>query len=140
MITISRNLVSINLRLYMMQWLIFLNQILCTILSQLLICFRNVHRLLKFKTHLHHSHITGEILGYTHDIWNWTVHENKSQVATITHNLFGFDKFFLIKEYRATVWGMKHLNIGGTNLTHINYGYIGGEIKYIARLSTIKNV
>ena len=26
--------------------------------------FRNVHRLIKVKVHLHHSHITGNILGY----------------------------------------------------------------------------
>ena len=29
--------------------------------------FRNVQRLIKVKIHLHHSHITGKILGYTHD-------------------------------------------------------------------------
>ena len=52
--------------------------------------FRNVHRLIKVKIHLHHSHITREILGYTHDFCNWTVHEYKSEIAMIAHNLFGF--------------------------------------------------
>ena len=33
--------------------------------------FRNVHRLLKAKVHLHHSHVTGEIYGYVHDFCNW---------------------------------------------------------------------
>ena len=93
--------------------------------------FRNVHRLIRFKIHLHHSHITGEILGYTHDFCNWTVRKNKSQIAMIAHNLFGFDMFFLIKAYRTTTWGTKDLNIGGTNLTHINYGNIGAEVKFI---------
>ena len=37
MVTRSRNLISNYMRLYMMQCLIFLNQVLCTILSQLLI-------------------------------------------------------------------------------------------------------
>ena len=37
--------------------------------------FRNVHRLSKVKIHLHHLHITGEILGHTHDFCNWTVRE-----------------------------------------------------------------
>ena len=32
--------------------------------------FRNVHHLIKFKIYLYHSHITGEILGYTHDFCN----------------------------------------------------------------------
>ena len=49
----------------------------------------------------------------------------------IAHNLFGFDMFFLIKGYHARAWGTKDLNIGGTNLTHINYGNIGGEVKFI---------
>ena len=31
----------------------------------------------------------------------------------------------------ATAWGTKDLNFGGTNLTHINYGNIVGEIKFI---------
>ena len=42
---------------------------------------------------------------------------------------------FLIKGYRATAWGTKDLNIGGTNLTHINYRNIGEENKFI---NTIK--
>ena len=92
---------------------------------------RNVHCLIKVKIHLHHSHITGEILGYTHDFCNWTVCENKSEIAMIAHNLFGSDMSFLKKGYCARAWGTKDLNIGGTNLTHINYRYIGGEVKFI---------
>ena len=38
---------------------------------------------------------------------------------------------FLIKGYRATAWNTKDLNIGGTNLTHINYRNIGEENKFI---------
>ena len=76
-------------------------------------------------------HITGKILGYTLDFSNWTVCENKSEIAMIAHNLFGFDMFFLVKEYHATAWGTKDLNIDGTNLTHMNYGNIGGEVKFI---------
>ena len=49
----------------------------------------------------------------------------------IAHNLFGFDMFFFITGYRATAWGTKDLNIGGTNVKHINYGNMGGEIKFI---------
>ena len=32
--------------------------------------FRNVHCLIKVKVHLHHSYITGKILGYAHDFCN----------------------------------------------------------------------
>ena len=49
----------------------------------------------------------------------------------IVHSLFGFEMFFFIKGYRATTWGTKDLNIGGRNLTHINYGNIDGEVKFI---------
>ena len=57
--------------------------------------FRNVHHLIKVKIHLYHSQIPGEILVYTHDFCNWTVQENKSEIAMIAHNLFGFDMGFL---------------------------------------------
>ena len=40
--------------------------------------FRNVHRVIRVKVHLHHSHITGKVLGHVHDFCNWNVCENKS--------------------------------------------------------------
>ena len=82
--------------------------------------FRNAHRLIKVKIHLHHSHTTGKILGYTHDFCNWIVRENKTEIPMIAHNLFGFDMFFFIKGYQTTAWGTKDLNFGRINLTHIN--------------------
>ena len=96
--------------------------------------FRNVHRLIKVKVHLHHSRITGNILGYAYDIYKWNVCENKSEIAMITHNLCGFDMFFFIKGYRVTAWDTKDFNFGGTNLTHIKCGNIGGEVKFIDTL------
>ena len=50
------------------------------------------------------------------------------------HNSFGFDMFFFRKGYRATAWDTKDLKVGGTNLTHINYGNISGEITFIDTL------
>ena len=47
----------------------------------------------------------------------------------ITHNLFGFD-VFSYKRLSHHGLGYKRLNIGGTNLTHINYGHVGGEVKF----------
>ena len=96
--------------------------------------FRNVHPLIKIKVHLHHSQITIKILGYSHDFCNWSVRENKSEIPMIAHNLFGFNILFFIKGYRATAWGTKDLNFGGSNLTHINYGNITGEIKFVDTL------
>ena len=86
---------------------------------------RNVHRIIKVKKHLHHSHTTGEILGYVHDSCNWWVREN------IMHNFFGFDMYFFIRWYSATAWNSKNLNIGGTGLTRINFANINITHKFI---------
>ena len=47
---------------------------------------------------------------------------------------FGFDIFYFLKTYIASAWCSKKLNIGGTNLTHVNYGIIDNEIKLIDSL------
>ena len=98
------------------------------------IFFRNVYHMIKFKMHLHHSHVTGEILGYVHDFCNWRVRENKTKFVIFAHNFFGFDMFFLLKGFRATAWNTKDINIGGTNLANINFGNIAGETKFIDTL------
>ena len=43
--------------------------------------FIHVHHLIKMKVHLHHSHIAGKIIGYSHDICNTTIVENSSNCA-----------------------------------------------------------
>ena len=86
------------------------------------------------KVHLHHSHITGKILGYTHDFCNLRVKENIFQIPVIAHNLFGFDLYYFIKGYVTSAWCSKELKIGGNNLTHINFSNITGEIKFIDSL------
>ena len=40
--------------------------------------FENVHRIVNVKIHLHHSHVTCEILGYAHDFCNLKVRENQT--------------------------------------------------------------
>ena len=97
--------------------------------------FRNVHRLLKVKVHLHHSHVTGKIYGYVHDFCNWQVREIKTEISILAHNFFGFDAFYFLKKYQATTWGTKVVSIGGSTLTHINYANINGrELKCIDTL------
>ena len=96
--------------------------------------FRNEHCLIKVKVHLHHFHITGKILGYAHDFCNYYVRENNSEIASIEHDLFGFNMFVFIKGCRATAWGTRDLNVGGINLTYMNYGNIAGESKFIDTL------
>ena len=56
--------------------------------------FRNVHQLIKVKVHLHHSHTTRKISGYSHDFCKWSVRESKSEIPMIAHNFFGFNMLF----------------------------------------------
>ena len=80
---------------------------------------------------IHHSHITGEIIGYTHEVCNRRVRENKSNISATAHNLFGFDFFFLLKGIKVSVWKTTNLSIGGSNLTNINFANIGEQINVI---------
>ena len=65
--------------------------------------FINVYHLIKMKIHLHHSHITGKILGYARDFCNAKVTEKSApDIPVIAHNLFGFDLHYFIKGYIAS--------------------------------------
>ena len=94
--------------------------------------FVNAHHLIKLKVHLHHSHITGKIIGY--DFCNARVKENNIEMLIIAHNQFSFDLNYFIKTYIASAWCSKELKIRGNNLTHINFSNIAGEIKFIDSL------
>ena len=86
------------------------------------------------KVHLHHSHIASKTLGYTHGFCNLRVKENIFQIPVIAHNLFGFDLYYFIKEYVTSAWCSKELKIGGSNLNHIDFSNIVGEINFIDSL------
>ena len=58
---------------------------------------KSIHKIIKVKVHLHHSHVTGRNFGYAYDFCNWRICENKSEIPMIAHNLFGFDMFFFWK-------------------------------------------
>ena len=78
--------------------------------------YSNVNRMIRGKSHLHHSHITGDIIGYAHDFCNTAYfEETTSQIPFIAHNVFGFDLFYWIKTYIASAWCSKELNIAGNN-------------------------
>ena len=65
--------------------------------------FKHVHNQIKMKVHLHHSHITGKIIGYSHDFCNTQVLEvEKAEIPCIVHNLFGFDFFYFMKGFSTT--------------------------------------
>ena len=101
--------------------------------------FIHIHRLVKGKVHLHHSHITGEIIGYTCDFCNKRVIEKSNEeIPLIAHNFFGFNLFYFLKTYVAAAWCTKKVNIGGNYLTRANYGNINNEIKLIDSLKFYK--
>ena len=53
--------------------------------------FTNVHRLIRSKFHLHHSHITRKIFGYAHDFYNTTIVEKSTpKIPFLAHNFFWF--------------------------------------------------
>ena len=54
-------------------------------------------------------------------------------LACIAHTFFHFDMFFLLKGIKLLVWETKDINMGGTNLTNINYSTIG-NVKFIDTL------
>ena len=54
----------------------------------------SVKGLMYNKTNIHHSHITGDILGYSHSYCNLKVRENRDKISMIAHNLFRFDFSF----------------------------------------------
>ena len=80
---------------------------------------------------IHHSHVTGEIIDYPHNFYNKKVRETLSLILVFTHNLFSFDGFFAVKGIRFCVWRTKQLNIGGTNLTNVQYANMGDQVKFI---------
>ena len=95
--------------------------------------FVSVHRIINVKVHLHHSHVTGQIKGYAHDFCNWTVRENRDVIPCIAHNFFQFDMFFLLKGIRLSTWRTTDINIGGNNMTDINFAQID-DFKFIDSL------
>ena len=80
---------------------------------------------------IHHSHVTDEIIDYPHNFYNKKMREALSLIPVFTHNLFSFDCFFVVKGIRFYVWRTKQLNIGGTNLTNVQYANMGDQFKFI---------
>ena len=81
----------------------------------------NLKGIMKNKIHIHHSHISEEVIGYLHSYCNLKVRENKSKITVVAHNHFRFDFLFLLKGLRAGVWITRDICIGGKNPADINF-------------------
>ena len=90
----------------------------------------NVRGMLNNAVQLHHSHVTGEITSYSHSYCNPKNRENHFKIPVVTHNLFRFEFFFLLKGLRAGVWRRKDIKIGGKNPTDVNFASIGNQIQF----------
>ena len=86
---------------------------------------------MKNRTHIHHSHISGEIIGYAHSYSNNKVRENKTKIGVVAHNLFRFNFFFLLRGLRVGIWKTRDINIGGKKPTNINFENIGNKVIFI---------
>ena len=82
---------------------------------------------LKNKVQIHHSHVTCEIIGYSHSYCCQKIRENFFKITVVAHNLFRFNFFFLPKGLRAGVWWTKDIKIGGKNPTDITFANIGNQ-------------
>ena len=49
---------------------------------------QNVKGILYNKTHIHHSHITGDVIGYSNSQCNFRVRENKKKPVSLYITLF----------------------------------------------------
>ena len=90
----------------------------------LFLCFEGWHCITTVKLHVHHSHAKGKIWIYAHDFCNQKVREIQKLFSCLSHNFFSFDFHFVLKGIRLSVWKKKDLNIGGTNLTYLNFANI----------------
>ena len=93
--------------------------------------FDNVKGLMRNKTHIHHSQVTGKILDYSRSFCNFEVRENRSRITVITHNIFRFDFFFLLKGIRTSSWRTRDIAIGCRTPTDINFVNICNQVNFI---------
>ena len=80
---------------------------------------------------VHHSHVSGKILGFVHDFCNQRVRENYYTIPVIAHNQFHFDFFFFLQGFRLTVWETTDIKIGAKNASNINFAVIGNQVRFI---------
>ena len=99
----------------------------------------NLHRIINYKVHIHHSHVTGQIIGHAHDFCNWKIRENNILIPLIGHIFLGFNIYHMVKGYRSSVWGTKDLRMGGKNLTNMNFVTISTQLKIIDTLKYYQN-
>ena len=91
----------------------------------------NLYHIHTNKLVIHHSHITGNVIGFAHEYCNSQVRENYYNIPLIAHNQFKFDFFLFLKGLRPTVWETIDIQIGGRNATNINFAITQNQVRFI---------
>ena len=80
---------------------------------------------------VHHSHVTGKIIGHAHEFCNLKIKEVFYTIPVIAHNQFRFDFFLFLKVLRSSVWETTDINIGGKNPTNVTFAIIQNQVRFI---------
>ena len=80
---------------------------------------------------IHHSHVTGKIIGYAPNFCNLHCKENYFTIPVLAHNQFRFDFFLFLKGIRPSVWETSHIAIDGRNPTDVNFAIIRSQVRFI---------
>ena len=80
---------------------------------------------------IHHSHVTGKIVGYAHEFCNERVRENYYTIPVFAHNQFRFDFSLFLKGLRPSVWETAGIDIGGKNPTDVIFVIIRNQVRFI---------
>ena len=79
---------------------------------------------------IHHSYVTGKIIGYAYDFCNQKCKEHYYMIPVLAHNQFRFDFFLLLKGIRPSVWETPEIAIGGKNPTDVNFAIIRNQVRF----------
>ena len=88
----------------------------------------NLIAIFKSQRDIHHSHVTGKIIGYAHNFCNLRCKENYYTIPVFAHNQFRFDFFLSLKGFRPSVWETTDVSIGGKNPTNVNFVIIKNQV------------
>ena len=93
--------------------------------------FENMIFIHKNKFVMHHSHVTGKIIGYAHEYCNLQTRENYYTIPAFAHNQFRFDFFLFLKGLRASVWETNEIFAGGKDPTDVNFAIVQNQVRFI---------
>ena len=91
----------------------------------------NIISISKNQSVIHHSHVTGKIIGFAHEYCNRQTKENYYTIPVFSHNQFRFDFFLFLKGIRPSVWETSDISIGRSNPTDVHFAIIKNQVRFI---------